>query len=72
MQDIYVDDCMSGTPSVRRHQVTDEMQLTLAKGGFSLKGFAMTGEDPPENLSGDKKSVTVATSGRLAVVSCGG
>ena len=44
---------------LRRHQVTDEIQITLSKGGFSLKGFSMSGEDATENLSGDKKSVLV-------------
>ena len=60
MHDTYVDDCMSGTEGLESTlQVTDELQVTLAKGGFTLKGFAMTGEDPPINLSSDNESVLV-------------
>ena len=32
----------------------------LNKGGFHLKGVTFSGYDPPENLSNDDKSVTVA------------
>ena len=39
--------------------VNDELQMTLARGGFSLKGFSMTGEYPPTNLSSDQESVLV-------------
>ena len=60
MYDTYVDDCMSGTDGRERTlEVTDELQATLAKGGFTPKGFAMSGEDPPEKLSNDNQSVLV-------------
>ena len=36
-----------------------ELQATLAKGGFTLKGFAISGEGPPETLSTDNESVLV-------------
>ena len=56
--DTYVDDCMSGTESKKDTlRVTDEIQVALAKGGFTLKGFSMSGEDPPKHLSADGKSV---------------
>ena len=58
--DTYVDDCLSGTPSYNDTlRVTDELTRILSKGGFTLKGISMSGEDPPENLSADKKSVMV-------------
>ena len=60
MHDTYVDDCMSGSESHERTlQVTDELQMILSKGGFTLKGFVMSGEDPPKILSDDQKSVLV-------------
>ena len=58
--DIYVDDCLSGTHSAdERLLVTDELKLSLENGGITLKGFTFSGKDPDENLSADKKSVTV-------------
>ena len=39
--------------------MTDQIQLAVAKGGFSLKGFTISGSDPPENLSSDGKSIHV-------------
>ena len=60
IHDTYVDDCMSGTESLEKTlQLTDEMQATLAKGGFTLKGFAMSDETPPENMSANGESVLV-------------
>ena len=58
--DTYVDDCLSGTTSSREtERVTDEMQHALAKGGFTLKGFMMTGVSPPSNMSADNVSAPV-------------
>ena len=58
--DTYVDDCVSGTEGPQRTlKVTDDLQIVLAKGGFTLKGFVISGEDPPEHLSSDKESVLV-------------
>ena len=58
--DTDVDDCMSGTEGLEQtRQVTDELQVTLAKWGSSLKGFAISGQDPLENLSRDRESVLV-------------
>ena len=59
MSDIYVDDCVSGEDTEEdRTRVTDELKLTLEKGGFTLKGFIFSGEDPDVNLSRDGKSCT--------------
>ena len=39
--DIYVDDCISGTtPEGEGVLVTEELMLCLEKGGFTLKGFS--------------------------------
>ena len=60
MNDIYVDDCLSGECSDdERLSTTDELKLALEKGGFSLKGYTFSGYDPPEHLSEDGESVTV-------------
>ena len=61
MKDIYVDDNMSGNASEQsRNQTTDQLVLALEKGGFSLKGFTFSREDPPSHLSEDGVSVSVA------------
>ena len=60
LNDMYVDDCLSGANTLKeRLEVTDEVQVTLGKGGFSLKGFTFSGQDPPENVSSDQESVVV-------------
>ena len=60
-EDIYVDDCLSGEDlyDINR-DTTDGLEIMLNKGGFHLKGITFSGYDPPENLSNDDKSVTVA------------
>ena len=58
--DMYVDDCASGNATVKlRNMTTDQVMISLAKGGFTLKGITYSGEDPPENLTQDGVSVTV-------------
>ena len=58
--DIYVDDCFSGANSDDRcRNTTDQLSLALIKGGFNLKGFTYSGQDPPEHLTSDGKSVVV-------------
>ena len=60
MSDTYVDDCLSGTVSAAMSMgLTDALKIVLAKGGFTLKGFTLSGQDPPDNLSSDHKSVIV-------------
>ena len=61
MYDMYMDDCMSGTENAEKMgELTDELQVILKKGGFSLKGFSISGHDTPKHLSGDQNSVLVA------------
>ena len=61
LHDTYMDDCISGTESVEKTlRVTDQVQTAVKKGGFDLKGVSMSGCDPPEHLSGDSESVSVA------------
>ena len=51
---------MSGTTDRdKTFRVTDDLIEALVKGGFNLKGFTMSGEDPLENLSLDKLFVLV-------------
>ena len=60
MNDIYVDDCLSGTSSVKsRNITTDQLISALATTGFDIKGLTLSGELPPEHLSQDGVSVTV-------------
>ena len=61
VDDTYVDDCFSGTDSLEDTlKITDEIQTTLSAGGFSLKGFSMSGERPPEHMSLDLESAMVS------------
>ena len=61
VHDTYVDDWASGTDTFDQAlRVTDELQVAVGKGGFTFKGFTMSGSDPPEHLSNDSKSVAVA------------
>ena len=50
-RDIYVDDCLSGENSWDMIvQMTDDLQLVLAREGFAVKGFAFTGRHPMVHL----------------------
>ena len=40
-------------------RVMDEIENSLSYGGFTLKGFSMSGEDPLPHLSADGKSINV-------------
>ena len=56
----YVDDCLSGDKSVDdANQLADPLTSALETGGFTLKGFIFSGEDPPEHLSKDGKTALV-------------
>lgn len=60
VDDIYVDDCFSGDDTDKLvENKTNQLCLALVKGGFNLKGFTCSGQDPPEQLTLDGKSVTV-------------
>ena len=59
--DIYVDDCLTGAPNREAaHQLADEVELTLNRGGFELKGVAFSGEDPPSQLTDDGEMIHIA------------
>ena len=61
MKDVYVDDCISGADSkVNEFKLSDELEITLNRGGFSLKGFTFSGSLPHEALSHDGESINVA------------
>ena len=58
--DTYMDDCISGTDGPEATRLTmDEIQQTVSKGGFSVKGFVVSGEDPPEHLTNGKDFILV-------------
>ena len=60
MFDTYMDDCASGTRNSSESSKTiDEIQVALGLGGFTLKGFTISGSDPPPHLTIDGKSVNV-------------
>ena len=47
----YMDDCISGTNSPSEsYDEADQIQNAAATGGFSVKGFVFSGEEPPEEL----------------------
>lgn len=59
--DTYVDDTISGENSeTERDLVTDGLIIVLDNAGFPLKGFTFSGFDPPEHLTKNGKSITVA------------
>ena len=58
--DVYVDDCVSGESSEEeRMEATDQLQISLEAGGFTLKGFTFSGSDPDRSLSDDGLSILV-------------
>ena len=59
--DIYVDDCLSGKQDRQTaYTRADQLDLVINRGGFSLKGFAFSGEDPPPSMSDDEEMIHVA------------
>ena len=60
-QDIYVDDCLSGSSSTKEaYRLSDELTVVLKKGGFNLKGVTFSGRKPVLELTQDGESVNVA------------
>ncbi|XP_066917918.1 uncharacterized protein [Clytia hemisphaerica] len=58
--DLYVDDCITGEDNLKTAmERADQMEISLGRGGFGLKGFTFNGSDPPEALSKDGKSIGV-------------
>ena len=59
--DTFIDDVLSGEDDmVHAAQVADEMEIVLGTGGFGLKGFTFSGKDPPDKLTRDGQSISVA------------
>ena len=59
--DVYVDDCLSGETTVKiTHEVADDLEVVISRGGFGLKGFTFSGQRPQESLSNDGETVSVA------------
>lgn len=57
---IHVDDCISGEKSKQEaFKLAEDLETCLSRGGFSLKGIAVSGEDPPDTLSDDGITVRV-------------
>ena len=53
-----MDDCISGNDTFEeRDAATDQVKLSLGEGGFTLKGFTFSGEDPDITLSADGESI---------------
>ena len=60
MRDVYVDDCISGEDTEEeRDATTNQLSQCLPHGGFTLKGFTFSGEDPKDDLSEDGVSIMV-------------
>ena len=57
-KDTYVDDLLSGDRSMNEAKdLAEDVKVVLLHGGFKLKGITYSGEDPPENLTEDGKTV---------------
>ena len=60
-KDIYADDCLSGSSrKTSAFKLSDELQIVVNRGGFSLKGFTFSVYPPCGSLSSDGESVAVA------------
>ena len=56
----YDDDCLSGSwTETSGLKLSDELQIVVNRGGFSLKGFVFSGYPPCESLSSNSESVGV-------------
>ena len=59
--DVYVDDAVSGCETEKSASATAvQLETVLNRGGFSLKGIAFSGKDPPDSLSDGGQSIVVA------------
>ena len=60
-KNIYVDDSLSGSSTkTSAFKLSDELQIVVNSGGFSLKGFTFSGSAPCLSLSSDSESVVVS------------
>ena len=61
ISDTYMDDCATGaTCAASAHHKSTQISDLLAGGGFSVKGFTISGEPPLPSLTKDGVSVNVA------------
>ena len=60
-EDVYVDDCLSGTNEIESTQtLSSSIKHVLSNGGFTLKGITMSGDHPSDSLSSDGTTISVA------------
>ncbi|XP_066917852.1 uncharacterized protein [Clytia hemisphaerica] len=60
-EDVYVDDCLSGDQTLPKViNTADRLETVVNNGGFTLKGFTFSCQDPIKKLSKDSHSVSVA------------
>ena len=60
-EEVYVDDCLSGGDSINETKaLSDNLEKTIAQGGFTLKGITMSGQNPHKSLSNDGTTISVA------------
>ena len=60
-EDVYVDDCISGNPTIDAMlHCIGEIEQVLPHGGFTLKGVTISGSNPPPSLTADGQTVSVA------------
>ncbi|XP_066924707.1 uncharacterized protein [Clytia hemisphaerica] len=59
--DVYVDDCITGHQSQSEaNHLADNLELVVNHGGFSLKGFTFSNQQPNDKLTADGETVSVA------------
>ena len=60
IEDTYMDDTATGTTSIEKVDIlASDIDQLLARGGFSVKGFTISGRPPLQSLSKDGVSVSV-------------
>ena len=60
INDTYMDDCLTGTADLTSaEELISDIDELLAKGGFSTKGYTISGRPPSPSLSKDGQSIFV-------------
>ena len=59
IKDSYVDDIATGSDSTSGEQLSSDITAVLAKGGFVTKGFTVSGQPPPPDLTKDGTSINL-------------
>ena len=61
LDDIYADDTLTGAPTPKEaYALADDLEAMVSGGGFSFKAIAFSGQKPPESMSNDGETITVA------------